>query len=66
MRTIYIHYNYIQTVDTYMTAVFINIYIIMVNVGRTALACFDGYVRAANLIADRLRITLTLIIDSCY
>ena len=32
----------------------------------TALACFDGYTRAATLITDRLRIALILITDSCY
>ena len=41
-----------HTVDTYMTAVCINVYMIMFNVYITALACFDRYVRAASLITD--------------
>ena len=53
-----------HTVD--MTAVCINVYMIIFNVHLTVLACFDGYVRAATLIADRLWIALTLITDSCY
>ena len=46
MHTLY----YIHTVDTYMTAVCINVHMIMFNVYITALACFDGYTRAATLI----------------
>ena len=60
----YIHA--VMYVDTYMTAVCTNVYMIMFNVYITALGCFDGYVRAVTLIADRLRITFTLITDSCY
>ena len=41
-----------------------NVYMIMFNACIMALACFDGYVRAATLIADKLRIALTLITDS--
>ena len=53
----YIHtIYYIHTVDTYMTAVCINIYMIMFNVYITTFACFDGYVNAATLITDILRI----------
>ena len=43
---------YIHTVDTYITAVFINVYIISFIVYRMAVACFDGYARAATLITD--------------
>ena len=43
---------YIHTVDTYMTAVCINVHMIMINVYRTALVCFDGYARAATLVTD--------------
>ena len=50
----------------YMIAVCISVYTIMFKVYITALACFDGYVRAATLIANRLRIAFTLITDSCY
>ena len=39
-------------VDTYMTAVYINVFMIMFNLYTTAFACFDGYARAATLIAD--------------
>ena len=38
----------------------------MFNGYMAALACFDGYVRAATLITDRLRIALTLIAVSGY
>ena len=48
-----------------MTAVCIDVYIIMFNVYITALACFSGYARAETLITDRLRIALTLITDGC-
>ena len=49
----YIHaLYYTHTVDTYMTAVFINVYMIAFNTCITALACFDGYARAATLITD--------------
>ena len=48
----YIYVYYIHTVYTYMIAVCINIYLIIFNVCITALVCFDGYVRAATLIAD--------------
>ena len=37
-----------------MIAVCINVYMIMFNACITALACFDGYIRAATLIADKL------------
>ena len=43
---------YIHTVDTYMTAVCINVYMLMLNVYITALECFDVYARAATLIID--------------
>ena len=43
----------------------INVYMIMFNACTTALVCLDGYVKTADLITDRLRIALTLIIDSC-
>ena len=67
----------IHTVDIYLTAVYINVYMIMIIVYTTAFACSDGYARTAILIADnscfdysyitvRLRIALTLITDSCY
>ena len=67
MRSMCMHYTYyIHTVHTYMIAICINVYMIMFNVCIMALACFDGYVRTATLIADRLGIALTLITDSCY
>ena len=51
MHAYYIHtLYYIHAVDTYMTAVCINVHLIMFNVYITALACFDGYARAATLI----------------
>ena len=65
MGTIYIYY-YIYTLDTYIIAVCINVYVIMFNV----LACFDEYVRAEILITnscsdtDRLWRALTLITNS--
>ena len=62
----YMYAYYIHTVDTYMTAICINVYMIMFNVHITAFACFDGYARAATLITDRLRIALTLNSHSCY
>ena len=62
MHTLY----YIHAADTCMTAVCINVNMIMFNVYVTALACDDGYARAAGLITDRLRIALSLITDSCY
>ena len=46
----------VQTIDTYMTAFYINVYVLMFNLYITALVWFDGCVRAATLIADRLRI----------
>ena len=53
MYAYYIHtLCYIHIVDTYMTAVCINVYMIMFNVYITALAYFDGYARAATLIID--------------
>ena len=53
MFAYYIHtLHNIRTVDTYMTATCINVYEIMFNVYITALACFDGYARAAALITD--------------
>ena len=51
LRTLY----YIRTVDTYMTAVCINVYMITFSVYIKALACFDGYARATTLITDRLQ-----------
>ena len=68
MTAYYIHtLYYIHIVDTYMTAICINVYMITsFNVRIMAVACFDGYARAATLIIDRLRIALTLITDSCY
>ena len=48
MHTMYIHY----TVDTYMTAVCINVYMIMFNAYIMELACFDEYARDATLIRD--------------
>ena len=48
MHTLY----YIHSVDTYMTAVCVNVYTIMFNVYITALLCFDGYARAVALITD--------------
>ena len=48
-----------------MTAVRINVYMVMFNVYITALD-FDGCARAATLITDGLRIALPLITDSCY
>ena len=66
----YAHYihtlYYIHTVDTYKSAVYINVYMIMFNVYITDLACFDGYARAATLITDSLRRALTVITDSSY
>ena len=54
---LYIHtLCYIHTVDTYMAAVCINVCIFTFNVYITALACFNGYVRAATLITDRSQI----------
>ena len=51
MYAYYIHtLYYMHTVDTYMTAVCINVYVIMVNGCITALACFEGYARVATLI----------------
>ena len=55
-----------HTVDTYMTAACVIVYVIMFNVYVAALPCFDGYARAATLITNRLWIALTLITDSCY
>ena len=52
MYTLY----YMHTVDTYMTAVCINVYMIKFNMYITALAGFDGYARAATVITDILRI----------
>ena len=49
-----------------MTAACTNVYMIMFNVYITALACFDGFVRAATLVAERLRIALTPTTDGCY
>ena len=51
MHVCYIHtLHFIHTVDTYMTADCINVYMIMFNIYIMALACFDGYARAATLI----------------
>ena len=52
MHTLY----YIHIVDTYMTAVCINVYMIIFNAYITALLCFNGYARAVTLITDRLQI----------
>ena len=49
-----------------MTAVYFNVYMIMINVYIRALAHFDGYARAVTLITDRLRIALTLFTDNSY
>ena len=57
---------YIHTVDTYMTAVCNNVCMIMFNVYKTALACFDGNARAVTLIIDGLWVAFTLTTDSCY
>ena len=46
---------YMHTVDTYMIAVCINVYMILFNVYIMALAYLDGYARAATLIMDRLQ-----------
>ena len=55
MYAYYIHtLYYMHTVD--MTAVCINVYMIIFNVYIMALACFDGCARAATLITDTLRI----------
>ena len=62
----YMHAYYIHTIDTYMTAVCINVCMIIFNVYIMALACFDRYARAATLITDRLWIAFALITDSCY
>ena len=57
MYAYYIHTLYYKhTVDTYMIAVCINVYMIMFNVCITALACLDGYVWTETLIAVRLGI----------
>ena len=53
----YIHA--VMYVDTYMTAVCINVYMIMFNVYIMPLACFHGYARASTLITDTLRIAVT-------
>ena len=51
MYAYYIHtLYYVHTVDIYMTAICINVYMIMFNVYIIALACFSGYARAATLI----------------
>ena len=55
-QLMYIYAYYIHIVDTYMAAVCINDYMIMFDVYITALVCFNGCVRAATLIADRLQI----------
>ena len=53
MYAYYMHaLYYMHTVDTYMTAICINVCMIMFNVHITALACFDGYERTATLIID--------------
>ena len=53
MHAYYIHtLYYIHTVDTYMTVVCINVYMIMFNVHITAVACFDGHARTATQITD--------------
>ena len=53
MYAYYIHtLYYIHTVDTYVTAVYINVCMVMFNVYIMALARFDGYARAATLITD--------------
>ena len=54
----YMHAYYIHTlccmhtVDTYMSAVCINVYMIMFNVYIAALVYFDDYTRAATQITD--------------
>ena len=62
MYTLY----YMHIVDTYMTAVCVNVYMIMFNVYIMALVCFDEFAKAETVITDRLQIVLTLITDSCY
>ena len=69
MHTLY----YIHSVDTYMTALFINVYMIMFNESLTTLMFLMdmqelqfSLLTALVLITDRLRIALTLITDSCY
>ena len=53
MHAYYAHtLYYMHCVDTYMTAVCINVYMIIIYVYITALACFNGYARAATLITD--------------
>ena len=52
MRTTCINTTIYISVDTYMIAVCMNVYMIMTNICITALACFDEYVRAATLITD--------------
>ena len=63
---IYAYYTHtlycMHTADTYMTAVSINVYMIMFNVYITALLCFHGYARNVTLITDRLWI----VTDSYY
>ena len=50
MYAYYIHtLYYLHTVDTYMIAVCINVYMIMFSVCIMDLASFDGYLRAATL-----------------
>ena len=53
MYVYYIHtLHYMHIVDTYMTAVCINVYMIMFNVYIAALVCYKGYARAALLTTD--------------
>ena len=74
MYAYYIHtLYYIHIVDTYMTAVCINVYMIMFNEYITALVCFDGYKKlqlwlliTLALISDKLQIALNLVANSCY
>ena len=48
----YYIYTLYYTVDTYLTAVCINVYKIMFKEYITAFACFDGLARTASLITD--------------
>ena len=51
MYAYYMHtLHYIHAVDTCITAVCINVYMILFNTYMTTLACFDGYARVAALI----------------
>ena len=55
---------YAHTVDTYMTAVCINVYMITFNVHITVHACFDRYARATTLLLALGLITDRLWVDN--